>query len=63
MEGYELHEGVSQLGKSKPFLKVMKGCGNYPESGFDGAQEGLTVGTYFHGIFIILFSAEHSLII
>ncbi len=51
VEGYELHEGVSQLGKSKPFLKVMKGCGNYPESGFDGAQEGLTVGTYFHGIF------------
>ena len=51
LEGYELHEGVSKLGKSKPLLKVMKGCGNYPESGFDGAQEGLTAGTYFHGIF------------
>ena len=51
LEGYELHEGISRLGKSKPFMKVLKGCGNYPESGFDGAQEGLTAGTYFHGIF------------
>ncbi|WP_321421047.1 cobyric acid synthase CobQ [uncultured Methanobacterium sp.] len=51
LQGYELHEGVSKLGKSKPLLKVIKGCGNYPQSGFDGAQEGLTAGTYFHGIF------------
>lgn len=51
LSGYELHEGISRLGKSKPLLKVLKGCGNYPKSGFDGAQEGLTAGTYFHGIF------------
>jgi adenosylcobyric acid synthase len=51
LKGYELHEGYSRLGKSKPLLKVLKGCGNYPKSGFDGAQEGLTAGTYFHGIF------------
>lgn len=51
LNGYELHEGVSRLGTSKPLLKVIKGCGNYPKSGFDGAQEGLTAGTYFHGIF------------
>jgi len=51
LKGYELHEGVSILGKSKPLLKVIQGCGNYPQSGFDGAQEGLTAGTYFHGIF------------
>ncbi len=49
--GYELHEGISRLGKSKPLLKVLKGCGNYPNSGYDGAQENLTAGTYFHGIF------------
>lgn len=51
LNGYELHEGISRLGTSKPLLKVIKGCGNHPQSGFDGAQEGLTAGTYFHGIF------------
>lgn len=51
LNGYELHEGVSRVGESKPLLKVLKGCGNYPKSGYDGAQEGLTAGTYFHGIF------------
>ena len=51
VKGYELHEGVSVLGKSKPLFKIVKGCGNYPRSGFDGATYGLTYGTYFHGIF------------
>lgn len=51
VKGYELHEGVSTLGKSKPLLNVSQGCGNYPQTGFDGAVEGLTAGTYFHGIF------------
>ncbi|NYB51363.1 MAG: cobyric acid synthase CobQ [Methanobacteriaceae archaeon] len=51
VEGYELHEGISHLKTSKPLLKVIKGCGNHPQAGFDGAQEGLTAGTYFHGIF------------
>lgn len=50
LNGYELHEGISHLKTSKPLLKVVKGCGNGPHSGFDGAQEGLTAGTYFHGI-------------
>jgi adenosylcobyric acid synthase len=51
ISGYELHEGVSYLGESKPLLRVLQGCGNHPQSGFDGAQNGLTAGTYFHGIF------------
>ncbi|KAF5068649.1 Cobyric acid synthase [anaerobic digester metagenome] len=51
LRGYELHEGISKLGESKPLLRVLQGCGNYPQSGFDGAQDGLTAGTYFHGIF------------
>jgi adenosylcobyric acid synthase len=51
LNGYELHEGISRLGDCKPLLKVIKGCGNYPKSGFDGAQNDLTAGTYFHGIF------------
>jgi len=32
-------------------LKISEGCGNNKESGFDGAVNGLTAGTYFHGIF------------
>ncbi len=51
VNGYELHEGLTFLGVSEPFLKVVDGCGNNYESGFDGAVNGLTVGTYFHGIF------------
>ena len=51
VEGYELHEGLSYLRNSKPLLKVFDGCGNNCESGFDGAVNGLTAGTYFHGIF------------
>jgi adenosylcobyric acid synthase len=49
--GYELHEGITLLGDSKPLLKMIKGRGNDIESGFDGAVNGLTAGTYFHGIF------------
>jgi adenosylcobyric acid synthase len=51
VKGYELHEGVSFIGKSTPLLSVMNGCGNQCNSGFDGAVNGLTAGTYFHGIF------------
>ena len=49
--GYELHEGITLLGNSEPLLKISEGCGNNKESGFDGAVNGLTAGTYFHGIF------------
>ncbi len=51
VKGYELHEGISVIGETKPMFKVVEGCGNYPKSGFDGATSGLTSGTYFHGIF------------
>ena len=51
VKGYELHEGVTVLKGSKPLFKVLEGCGNFPNSGYDGAINGLTAGTYFHGIF------------
>ncbi len=51
MAGYELHEGLTFLGESEPLMEMTDGCGNNIESGFDGAVNGLTSGTYFHGIF------------
>jgi adenosylcobyric acid synthase len=51
IKGYELHEGTTILGDSKPLTKITQGCGNHPQSGFDGAVEGNVAGTYFHGIF------------
>ena len=51
VEGYELHEGLTFIGDSEPLLKMLHGCGNNIESGFDGAVNDLTSGTYFHGIF------------
>ena len=42
---------LSYLRNSKPLLEVIEGCGNNYESCFDGAVNGLTAGTYFHGIF------------
>ena len=50
VKGYELHEGLTLLGKSKPLFKIIKGCGNNA-SGYDGAVNGLNAGTYLHGIF------------
>ncbi len=49
--GYELHEGITEINTTKPLLKIIKGCGNTPESDYDGAIEGNIMGTYFHGIF------------
>lgn len=49
--GYELHEGLTTLKNVKPLFKVVEGCGNCPDSGYDGAVNGYTSGTYFHGIF------------
>ncbi|HSO25629.1 MAG TPA: cobyric acid synthase CobQ [Methanobacteriaceae archaeon] len=49
--GYELHEGTTNIKDTKPLFKVTKGCGNAPETHFDGAISGMTFGTYFHGIF------------
>ncbi len=49
--GYELHEGTTTLGDSKPMFRVIEGCGNHPHSGYDGAVSGWVAGTYLHGIF------------
>jgi len=49
--GYELHEGITIIKDSKPLTRVIKGCGNHPQSQFDGAVQGMSTGTYFHGIF------------
>jgi len=51
INGYELHEGVTIIKDAKPLTQVIKGCGNHPQSRFDGAVQGMTTGTYFHGIF------------
>lgn len=51
VDGYELHEGTTVLYDTKPLFKIIKGCGNYPGSGYDGAVDGRVAGTYFHGVF------------
>ncbi len=51
VKGYELHEGLTVLGKSKPMFKIIQGVGNHPSSPYDGAVEGYVMGTYLHGIF------------
>ena len=51
VKGYELHEGLTILGESKPLFKIIEGCGNHPSSPYDGAVNGYTSGTYLHGIF------------
>lgn len=51
VNGYELHEGFTVLGESRPLLKIIQGCGNNPSSPYDGAVEGNIMGTYLHGIF------------
>lgn len=51
ISGYELHEGITEINNTPPFLKIEKGCGNDLESGYDGAIKGEILGTYFHGIF------------
>lgn len=51
VKGYELHEGLTILGESRPLSRVIEGCGNHPSSSYDGAVNGYTAGTYLHGIF------------
>lgn len=51
VNGYELHEGFTILKEAKPLFRIIKGCGNYPGSGYDGAVNDYVAGTYFHGVF------------
>lgn len=51
VEGYEIHEGITDLIDSSPLLIVNKGVGNSKSGKFDGAIENNVFGTYFHGIF------------
>jgi lipid II isoglutaminyl synthase (glutamine-hydrolysing) len=48
--GFENHGGRTYLGDSSTALgRVLKGHGNDGSSGFEGAREGNTIGTYLHG--------------
>jgi CobQ-like glutamine amidotransferase family enzyme len=48
--GFENHGGRTYLGDSaSPLGRVLKGHGNDGHSGFEGAREGNTIGTYLHG--------------
>ena len=54
--GYELHEGVTNINNAKPLFKIEKGYGNNTsksnsKESYDGAINGMTFGTYLHGIF------------
>ena len=48
--GFENHSGVTRLGSGQlPLAKVVKGRGNTPTGGFEGAIAGEAIGTYLHG--------------
>lgn len=48
--GYENHSGDTVLGSgSKPLGRVLKGAGNNPRDGVEGAVTGNVIGTYLHG--------------
>jgi CobQ-like glutamine amidotransferase family enzyme len=50
LAGFENHGGRTFLGDTAtPFGRVLKGHGNDGKSGFEGAREGNTIGTYLHG--------------
>ena len=46
--GFENHGGQT-LNVSKPLGKVLYGCGNSFDSGFEGFYDGKILGTYLHG--------------
>lgn len=52
INAYEIHEGLTDIKNTEPFIKIEKGCGNNKESQYDGAMNGNIIGTYLHGIFI-----------
>lgn len=48
--GFENHSGQTILEPDqKPIGKVLKGYGNTPKAGFEGAVTGNAIGTYLHG--------------
>jgi CobQ-like glutamine amidotransferase family enzyme len=50
MVGFENHAGRTVLGPGvTPLAEVVHGHGNDGQSGFEGARDGLVVGTYVHG--------------
>jgi CobQ-like glutamine amidotransferase family enzyme len=50
LAGFENHGGRTYLGpEATPLGRVLKGHGNDGRSGFEGARDGNTIGTYLHG--------------
>lgn len=50
LAGFENHGGRTQLGaNAHPLGRVIKGHGNDGRSGYEGARQGNTIGTYMHG--------------
>jgi CobQ-like glutamine amidotransferase family enzyme len=50
LAGFENHGGRTHLGSDAQALgRVMKGHGNDGHSGWEGARQGTTIGTYLHG--------------
>ena len=50
LAGFENHGGRTHLGAdARPLGRVLKGHGNDGRSGYEGARQGTTIGTYLHG--------------
>ena len=51
VNGYEIHEGTTELKNAHPLLNISEGQGNNDEGMIDGASDKNAFATYFHGIF------------
>jgi lipid II isoglutaminyl synthase (glutamine-hydrolysing) len=50
LAGFENHGGRTNLGaRADPLGRVLQGHGNDGHSGYEGARQGNTIGTYLHG--------------
>jgi lipid II isoglutaminyl synthase (glutamine-hydrolysing) len=50
LAGFENHAGRTLLGAgARPLGRVLRGYGNDGRSGWEGARQGNTIGTYLHG--------------
>jgi lipid II isoglutaminyl synthase (glutamine-hydrolysing) len=49
LAGFENHGGRTHLGATAPLGRVLSGHGNDGRSGYEGARDGLVLGTYLHG--------------